>query len=155
MRVIVRKAVPTDAPALVEMLEVRYETEYKGWAAKRGEAKLRTWDHDKMQEGVETVLRKGIAYVAETDRIIGSIGGDGVYGGWFTTDVIFAEFWFFVEPEFRKSRIASTLLKTLKAKVNERGFPYRSAVISGADPDRLEQFYLRLGFRKLGAIVEG
>lgn len=155
MRVIIRKALPGDALALVELLEVRYTAEHKA-LAERGDVTLRTWSPQKMMEGVETILRKGIAYVAEADgRIIGSIGGDGAYAGWFTDDVIFAEFWNFVEPEFRKSRIATTLMKTLKTKVKERGFRYRASVISGKDPDRLERFYLRHGFKKLGAVVEG
>lgn len=143
VKIKIRKAVPEDMPALFPMLVRAFE-----------EAPVKVPLPEKIP-GMQWALRimqAGVIYIAEADGImVGSIGIEMKIFPWTANSPLLNDTWFYVTPEYRRTRVASHLLDKIKKHVHETKIPFFGGVNWGGDrvelKDRLIQMH---GFKYVG-----
>ena len=93
-------------------------------------------------------INQGTVVVAIKDgHLIGSIGG-GYASEWWSEEIILGDVWFYVEPESRSTKAAKELIKEFMELGD--GMKIKLGHMYGADQERKNNFYERLGLRKAG-----
>ena len=129
-----------DAGALLALLRVMH--------AENGEAPINV---DKVTAHIGHVLEQGVVIIAERDdEIVGSIGlmKDSY---WYSDATRLGDYWTFVHPDHRASRIAKRMIKQAKMEAQYRGLPLYLGIVSPVELETKMKFYARLGLRQIGA----
>jgi GNAT superfamily N-acetyltransferase len=98
------------------------------------------------------IMETGAIYVAEADGIvIGSIGIEVKTFPWTENAPLLNDTWFYVTPEYRRSRIASALLDKIRKHVHATKIPFFGGVNWGGDRVELKDRLIeRHGFKYVG-----
>jgi N-acetylglutamate synthase-like GNAT family acetyltransferase len=99
----------------------------------------------------QTVVAGRVFLAEEGEEIIGSLGCM-VTHLWFSDQAHLCDMWLWVRPSKRASRAAVALVEYYKQYADDMGLPAYMEQISGYQPERLEKFYARRGFRRVGGI---
>ena len=112
---------------------------------------------DKMKtlRKIVEVIENGMAFLAFADkRLVGSVG-IAPANFWYSTSTHLQDYWTFVRPGFRKSRIAYNLLKRTKGFASKASIPLAIGVFSPDQAKRKNAMFRRL-FNPVGEMfVEG
>tara|TARA_R100000306_G_scaffold13038_1_gene15744 strand:+ start:79 stop:519 length:441 start_codon:yes stop_codon:yes gene_type:complete len=139
----IRRTGPLDISALITLLASMH---------KEAEITLTPIDSDKLITVINTVIHRGVSFVAVTDdnSIAGSIGGETGFD-WWSTSPFLSDYWFYVDPEQRNSSAAVRLAKQFVETGKEANVPVRIGHIFSGDLERKDKFYERLGFVRVGS----
>ena len=109
-------------------------------------------DSEKLTAAINNTLHKGIVIVFEVDgKIAGSIAGLET-SDWWSNDKYFADMWFFVYKEHRKSNIAVKLVKSFMQVAKKSKFKVKLGHVYSGDGDRKDKFFERFGLSKVGSL---
>lgn len=142
----IEKATPEQFRELIEFLIGRFHAEYSEW--------FPPVDVDKVIRHVGNFIEHGVVFVARSKdgQMAGVISGV-LTAPWFSSVKLVTDGFFYVAPEFRSTRAATALVRTLKVWSAEQGIEeLNCSVISGDDIDRKDRFFERNGFRRIGGI---
>ena len=115
---------------------------------KESDVELSEIDADKFSSSVLRTINQGIVFVAiEDGKMIGSIGGIKS-SEWWSVEPLLGDIWFYVEPESRATRAAANLVKEFMSA--GQGMRIKLGHIYGSDLDRKDNFFERLGLKKVG-----
>lgn len=107
-------------------------------------------DVDKTLTVIADTILHGVVLVAErAGDIVGLVMARRTES-WFSRELHLHEHVFYVVPEARASRAAVKLVRDLRAIADADGLPLHMHVGSGANVDRMDRFFERQGFRRVG-----
>lgn len=107
----------------------------------------------KLMFSVLQTASEGVVLVARLPdgRVIGSVGLH--VASWYWSDARYiGDRWFFVHPEFRKSKVARTLLDATKALAKKHNLTLMLGVSTGLDTELKTQWYTRAGLTYAGGL---
>lgn len=135
---------PADHAALVELA--------RRFHAEGGDAFL-SFDPQKTAWWLARAIVKKLALAAVTDagEIAGALALDDDAPR-YSSEVALWDIGFYVSPEHRNSRAAVLLRDGAKAIAQDMGLPLFLGVSSGLDLERVDKFFTRAGFQRLGAL---
>lgn len=126
------KAVSEDGEALFAMLRDMH-----------AEGGFLPLDEKKARAQMDAVIRDGLVMVARDGKtIVGSIG-IAPSEHWYSSAPVWADFWTYVRPAWRKSRLAPELLSFVTDYVKRQGITLFMAVTSPHETDRKENLFAR------------
>ena len=109
-------------------------------------------DSEKLTSAINNALHRGVVVVAEIDnKIVGSIGGM-LNSDWWSSEEYLGDFWFYVEPKSRNSKIAIKLVKGFIKIGNEANVIVKLGHVYSGDMERKDSFFKRLGLVKAGSL---
>lgn len=105
----------------------------------------------KALNAINHAIDKGYVEVALQDHyIVGAIGGVS-FQDWWSFEERFADLFFYVAPECRKSKAAAMLLrKFIDWATVANGYRLKVGTVTGEDLDRKDKFFARFGFVRSG-----
>jgi len=140
---IIRRAVPDDIPEVYKLLIAMHD----GVKIPVGEI-----SEGKLLHMIKHMIEKGIVLLAVKDgKIVGSQAGK-FSSDWWSEEKFFADIWFFVHPDSRKSRAAIKLVKCFIKIGKELKVRVKLGHVYSGDIDRKDEFFNRLGFVKAGSL---
>ena len=105
-------------------------------------------DGEKFSNAVLRTINQGIVLVAiEDGQMIGAIGGIKS-SEWWSNEPLLGDIWFYAEPESRATRAAANLVKEFMSA--GQGMNIKLGHIYGNDLDRKDNFFERLGLKRVG-----
>jgi|TARA_R110000796_G_scaffold23625_1_gene67644 L-amino acid N-acyltransferase YncA len=141
----IRWATPFDISQIAAMLIMMH---------KEASTDMAPINSEKMIAAINDVIHNGIVLVAlEDNHITGSIGGKQG-SDWWSNEKYFADLWFYVAKDFRKSKTAMSLVKHFIGQIKEThpDDKIRLGHIFSGDCDRKDKFFKRIGFEKVGSV---
>ncbi len=137
----IRRAVPDDAPRLLEMGLAQFKE--SGWS-KRDASVFNALDFLKY---IEQLDRTGLIFVADSGRVVGMVGADITTLNCNRNILLFQGIFWYCEPEFRREA-GLPLLAKLERAAKSRGV--RFGVVGVDDGERsaaLSRLYQRVGYK--------
>lgn len=107
-------------------------------------------DVEKTLTVLADTIRHGVVLVAERAGAFVGLVVARPTESWFSRELHLHEHVFYVVPEARASRAAVQLVRALRAIAAAAGLPLHMHVGSGANVDRMDRFFERLGFQRVG-----
>jgi|TARA_R110002020_G_scaffold102221_2_gene240240 N-acetylglutamate synthase-like GNAT family acetyltransferase len=112
------------------------------------EIELPVIDSEKFSGTVLKTINEGIVLIAvEEGHMIGSIGGVQS-SEWWSKEPLLGDVWFYVEPQSRATQAAINLVKEFIS--SGKGMKIKLGHIYSGDLDRKDNFFERLGLKKVG-----
>ena len=149
MEIKTRQADTFDAVAILQLLMAMHD---------ESRLPLSPVDPGKALNAINHAISKGYVEVALQDGyIVGAIGGM-TFQDWGSAEERFADLFFYIAPECRKSNAAKMLLrKFIDYVVHKHGFKLKVGTVTGEDLERKDKFFGRMGFVRAGCayILEG
>jgi predicted N-acetyltransferase YhbS len=110
-------------------------------------------DTTKTYLALRSAVAKGAGFLAETDQPAGMLVlVRAPY--WFSQAEALWDQPFYVRPEYRGSRAAPSLIALAKQESAKAGLPLVMATSSGVAPDKMDLFFARMGFARMGGVYE-
>ena len=142
-----RRAVPADLSAVYVMLEQAFE---------ESPVDLPEIAPEKAWQRIRGIIESQFCLVIEHEgEVAGSIA---ITAGdlWWSDKPALMDAWFYVRPDYRKTRAAVTLMSTARDFAREKGLPLILGVSAGGDVERKDAFYKRQHLTAIGGLyVEG
>lgn len=134
-------AVAEDVDGLCDLLAVMH--------AENGIGRLNI---SKTRRVVEGVVQYGVALIAlyDDERIVASIGLEH-QPWWYSDDFYVGDRWTFVHPDYRRSKIATRLLRQARNYAKALGLPLLMGPLTPNQPERVDKLYAR-HFQPIGRI---
>ena len=141
---IYRRANVLDISGIIWLLSKMHE---------EGGKELSTANWTKVSYAILQSISSGVVWLAEKDsEIVGSIGGYAT-SDWYSDDKYLGDLWCYVEPNSRNSSAAKDLISKFRNDAKEANlFVKLGPVFNGKDTERKENFYSKLGLKRLGAV---
>lgn len=114
-------------------------------------------DWAKTTHAVADVVLSGVALVAKNKEghVVGSIGGY-VTSQWYSNAPHLGDLWYYVMPDYRKTKAAVSLMEGFKEAAAAIKVPLQVGHVFGdKDLDRKDKLFRRLGFKPVGSIYVG
>lgn len=141
----VRLADNVDLEAITELSQI-FHDEFKQHGA------LLPYSKRKVILAIAKSIHKSLALVAENDGgIIGFMLLDD-YEPFYSDEKALWDFGFYVLPKIRGSRAAILLRDAAVAIAEDLGMPLFMGISVGGDLERRDKFFIRSGFRRIGAL---
>ena len=140
---IIRRATADDIPEIYELLSAMHDGVV---------IPIAPMSEGKVLHMIKHMIEKGIVLLAVKDgKIVGSQAGK-FSSDWWSEEKFFADIWFFVHPDSRKSQAAIKLVKCFIKIGKELKVKVKLGHVYSGDIDRKDEFFNRLGFVKAGSL---
>ncbi len=138
-----RRATPFDVSKVFNLLkQMHSETEVR----------VSPINTKKLLDTINSAIHDGVVLLAEIKgKIVGSIGGM-LNSDWWSSEEYLGDFWFYVEPKSRNSKIAIKLVKGFIKIGNEANVIVKLGHVYSGDMERKDSFFKRLGLVKAGSL---
>ena len=109
-------------------------------------------DWRKVAHTVTEQITQGLVFVARIES--GVIGSLGLVQSseWYSTETVVGDLWFFVLPDFRKSKAAFQLMKHVSKLAKDNNKKLKVGHVLGYNVDKMDKFYGKLGFERTGTM---
>lgn len=140
----IRAANSDDMAAVVDMLRHMHEEAVDA----------PSWDEDSVTATVMECIGGGMCFLAMSgDKIAGTVGL-GYGRSWWSTEVVLGDHWFYVRPEYRRSRAAWLLLRHVVDLADEKGMRMQMGASHSSRPQAVERLLRRFGFRTFATLMQ-
>lgn len=138
----VKIAVPEDVPKLMPLLCEMHAS---------GGLNFPPIDGEKVAEAMFGVVKGGLLLLAmnKEDKPVGILALMQ-QEFWFSKFNYVADMVFYVDAKHRSSSAALKLIKAAREIAGKMGVPLLMSVLNGVDVERKENFYTKMGFKKVG-----
>ena len=138
-----RRATPFDVSKVFNLLEQMHS---------ETEVRVSPINTKKLLDTINSAIHDGVVLLAEIKgKIVGSIGGM-LNSDWWSSEEYLRDFWFYVEPKSRNSKIAIKLVKGFIKIGNEANVIVKLGHVYSGDMERKDSFFKRLGLVKAGSL---
>jgi len=140
----VQKAGPGEQQAVMDLLTGKF------WPEHRLGTRQLAMAPQKIATNISNEMASGVVYIADDgNELVGTIGLHP-FAPWWTDETILADGWFFIAPEHRRTNAARLLLRMAEEHARDDGRIATIGVFNSHDSDRKEQFFERLGWKRIG-----
>jgi|TARA_R110002110_G_scaffold156032_1_gene350827 GNAT superfamily N-acetyltransferase len=138
-----RRATPFDVSKVFNLLkQMHSETEIR----------VSPINTKKLLDTINSAIHDGVVLLAEIKgKVVGSIGGM-LGSDWWSSEEYLGDYWFYVRPESRNSKIAIKLVKAFIKIGNEASVIVKLGHVYSGDIERKDSFFKRLGLVKAGSL---